>query len=158
MRLRAVPQNETQTPEPPLYQATNFTLKEYVEATGLQSCVAGEYVESRAIPTATTSSAGLPLLCETAAPVTVPRASSFTSTSVVPLVPSARAATGISGGGGVLSTTASMSLFRHGFGVPVGAAVGSGVGGVVACALPPCPPADCVACVARGKGRDVGAG
>ena len=106
------------------------------------------------MPSATTSSDELPLLSEIAAPVTVPFASTLTLTSVVPLVPSARAATGMSGGAGVLKTTASMSFFAHGFGVPVGAMLGAGVGAAVARPVPPCAPIDCVACVARGAGRD----
>ncbi len=59
------------------------------------------------------SSDEFPLLCVTSVPSTCPAASSCTLTSVVPLVPEARAAGAMSGGWGVAITAAAALGFEQ---------------------------------------------
>jgi len=149
MCVGSVPARKLQIQTPPgatHHQGTNLTLNVYALATGLQSCRAGEYCAPRAMDTAMTSSDALPELWSTDAPVTVPWASSCTLISAMPLVPEARAATGMSGCGGVVTTAAERSALAQPPADAVGAADGAAVGAALARALFPAPPAACVPC------------
>jgi len=74
----------------------------------------------------------------TLAPATWPAASSCTPTSVVPLVPEARASTAMSGGDGVETTTApTVACAQPALELATGCGVGEAIAGVGAAAEPP---------------------